>query len=285
MRRHFALPATVLLAACSMRLLSAWPDVTSTISRSSPSVLQAYREIEVETVNTNGGLEDIGSALSIETTLRREERSTNMLHEGSSPIVFQKLLPSDTWKKFPQLEGFSPWYTIGSDVYADGPKRNGADREYMITKNGKPILDRSMYYGADDPVYDVHLVLQKPAFTFVDLFCHGGCEEVRQEQVHSNIFYDGQTFNEKYGVDESSYLFAYKGKFGFIGKMKGADYIFFNGRSISEPFSEIVTHSCCAGSVPFIDVYENGALLFVGSRGNNEQRRSFLVELDLNKYL
>ena len=119
----------------------------------------------------------------------------------------------------------------------------------------------------------------------MDISCRTSCEHVTADQIRENILYDGETFNEKYNVQASSYLFAYSGKFGFVGKRAGAEYVFFDGKPISQSFSDIVTRACCAYPSPYIKVYDNGALLFTAFREVDGKRKSLLVAVDLNEYL
>jgi len=96
-----------------------------------------------------------------------------------------------------------------------------------------------------------------------------------------NIWYKGETLNEKYGVDESSYLFSYKDKVGFVGKKNGKKFFFFNDQKISQDFDEIRSHACCSIFPYPIEIDENGILFFMAKRGE----KYFFVETDLNKYL
>jgi len=135
-----------------------------------------------------------------------------------------------------------------------------------------------MFFGAESVIEDASIVNNLPAFTFYDL------KEWKDENtpvVNRNIWYNTETVNEKYLVEASSHLFAYKDKIGFVGEKDGKKFLFFNGQKISQDFDEIRTNSCCATFAYPIELDENGILFFLAERGE----KYFFVEINLNEYL
>lgn len=172
-----------------------------------------------------------------------------------------------------QTVGF---YGFGKDIYTIGSVKG--DDDYSIYKNKQEIFSHKMYFGAESVVEDASIVLNFPAFTFYDL------KEWKDENtpvVNRNIWYNGETINEKYSIEASSYLFSYKDKTGFVGEKDGKKFLFFNGQKISQDLDEIRTNSCCAISAYPIELDENGILFFLAKRGG----KYFFVEINLNDYL
>ncbi|MBU2524062.1 hypothetical protein KKG71_02620 [Patescibacteria group bacterium] len=109
------------------------------------------------------------------------------------------------------------------------------------------------------------------------------CDNFKKNTLknYSNIYLDGETLNEKYNVEGSRNIFAYKDKIGFIAGHGGELYIFYNGKKISQNFSRIRTQACCA-IVPYpFNVYKNGILFFMAKRGDG----FYFFEIDLNEYV
>lgn len=207
---------------------------------------------------------------------------------GSKKIVFEAADANTTDSAGYILTGV---YKNGKDTYKlvdlNNLKSGTVAEEYAITKNGKEIYRSKMCYGAEGPIQDVRDVDGKAAFTFSQGMCvYDGKSE---KNARMNIFYDGKTMNEVYNVDEARFLFAYKGKLGFVANNKTTqkNYIFFNGKKISDDFISIPTHQCCDSIDPIVDVYENGALVFraADKEGIKDYQDYKMVEVDLNKFL
>ncbi len=175
-------------------------------------------------------------------------------------------------------------YIIGNETYElVGVKfANPTDNipeEFAVQLNGKVLFQKPMCFGAEGPIQDVRKINGKLAISYVE----GTCKYNGEKEINSrmNIFYDGKTLNEEYTVEGSQYLFSYKDTIGFVVTEGDKHYIFFNGQKISEAFDSIPTTQCCASISPLLNVYENGAFLFRGSKENIY----YLTEIDLNKYL
>lgn len=198
--------------------------------------------------------------------LEQIEGAEDMLHEGSQAI--------DTEMKFIRVTEqdavnniYFKW-TDSEDVYQlrDSFVRTDEGR-YRMEKDGKELFTTEMEYGASGPVLDVRSIEGKPAFTY-RVSCDGDCV--------TEIYYDGLV-SEKYGVTNPHNLFSYNGKIGFIAEQDGKDAVFFDGKFITEGFDQIHTDDCCAVSEVKPTVYENGTLLFYGTR----DKKRYLVEVKL----
>jgi len=172
-----------------------------------------------------------------------------------------------------QTAGF---YGFSKDVYSIGSVKG--DDTYSIYKNAQEIFSHKMYFGAESVIEDASIVNNLPAFTFYDL------KEWKDENtpvVNRNIWYNNETINEKFSVEASSHLFAYKDKIGFVAEKEGKKFLFFNDQKISQDFDEIRTSSCCAIFAYPIELDENGIIFFLANRGE----KYFFVEINLNEYL
>jgi hypothetical protein len=181
---------------------------------------------------------------------------------------FQNILIND-------IEKIVEFYGFDKDVYTI---RNIDNNNYSIFKNDKEIFSHKMYFGAESVVEEANIVQNSPVFTFYDL---KEWKDQNTPVVHRNIWYNGETINEKYLVEASSHLFAFKDKIGFVGEKDGGEFIFFNGQKISQDFDEIRTHGCCAIFAYPIEIDENGILFFLAKRGE----KYFFTEINLNYYL
>lgn len=168
-------------------------------------------------------------------------------------------------------------YGFGKDIYMTG-SING-DGNYSVFKNGEKLFSHKMNFGAESVFEETDIVLNSPTFTFYEQ--KEGKDKNNNPIIIRNIWYKGETLNEKYGVRSSSYLFSYKDKTGFVGENNGKKFFFFNGQKISRDFDAIRTHGCCAIFPYPIEIDENGVLFFLAKRGE----KYFLVEANLNKYL
>lgn len=174
------------------------------------------------------------------------------------------------------IKQIAEFYIFGKDVYVIVSLEG--DDNYSIFKNYKEIFFHKMFFGAESVIEDARIVLNSPTFTFYDL------KEWKDENtpvVKRNIWYNNETINEKFSVEASSYLFAYKDKIGFVGERDGKKFLFFNSQKISQDFDEIRTYSCCDISAYPIELDENGILFFLAKRGE----KYFFVEINLNEYL
>ncbi len=171
--------------------------------------------------------------------------------------------------------GSVDFYGFGKDIYMIGSL--SGDDNYSIFKNDKEVFTHKMVF-ITERFEDVDIVLGAPTFTF---FEPNKVKNTNESDIVRNIWYKGETLNEKYGVEESSYLFSYKDKVGFVGKKNGKKFFFFNGQKISQDFDEIRSHACCAMFPYPIKIDENGILFFMAKRGE----KFFLVEVNLNEYL
>ena len=169
------------------------------------------------------------------------------------------------------------FYGFGKDIYMIG-SINGNDN-YSVFKNEKKLFSHKMSFGAESVFEETNIVLNSPAFTFYEQ--KEGKDENNNPIVVHNIWYKGETLNEKYGVESSSYLFSYKDRIGFVGEKNEKKFFFFNGQKISQGFDVITTRACCAVFPYPIEIYENGILFFMAKRGE----KYFFIEANLNKHL
>lgn len=227
-------------------------------------------------------LPDYEAAGVWETTddmVKRFQMGQNLLSKTGKELIFKRA--EETLTGLPN--GIVGIYKDGKDIYkviaVNQVKTDTIAEEYAITKNGKEIYRSKMCYGAEGPIQDVRNIDGKVAFTFVE----GSCNYDGKPEIQSriNIFYDWKTINDLYNVDESRFLFSYKGKLGFVAKIKEKEYIYFNGKKASSAFGSIPTHQCCDSPEPVFKVYDNGAFLFRGSIDKDY----YLEEVDLNKFL
>lgn len=188
-------------------------------------------------------------------------------------LITEPALPKKAVNKIQNIDTF---YGFGKDIYAIGSINN--DDNYSIFKNEEEIFSHKMFSGVEGVVGDASIVLDSPAFTFCDL---KGWKDENNPVVHYNIWYKGETMNEKFGVETSLFLFSFKDTVGFVGKNNGKNFLFFNSQKISQDFDEIRTSSCCGEFAYPIEIDENGILFFLAKRGG----KYFLVEVNLNEYL
>lgn len=190
-------------------------------------------------------------------------------------FVIKPTFPKELINKFVQEAGFYAWK---GDFYSIGAMNK--DDVYVIYKNNDEIFSDKMYFGTESVVSDFGIVNDNLTFTYNDL---DHWEDENHPIVTSNIYYQGETLNEKYGLKSSFYPFGYSGKIGFIAKDKETDkpFFYFNGQKISENFDVIRPYGCCTASSYPIEVDENGILFFMAKRGE----KYYFVEVNLNKYL
>jgi hypothetical protein len=225
--------------------------------------------------------EVMGPADNIVENIQKNE---DTLSESGKPIYFIQTIaqePSGNKTKkgiiqeFPLVSGLT-YDLVGTHYKNEG---DNIPDKYRVKLGDKTIFEHEMCYGAEGPI---HLFLLAEDYMKVAITFSEACQYSTDNKVTavSNIFYDGETINEKFEVDESKHLFSYKNKIGFIGKKNDAWYIFFNDKEIPYSFDQISDIGCCAAPYYF-NVYENGALVFMAKKQNN----NYIVEIDLNKYL
>ncbi len=171
-------------------------------------------------------------------------------------------------------------FTIGKDAYTLRTRtENPPDQQYQLYKNNTQIYESQMCYGSEPPIENIAMIDGEIAVTFHQ----GDCSSENRKSGDNwvAIYYRGKTINEQEHVQGASTLFDYKGKLGFVAKIDDKDYLYFNGKKASQPFDIIRTYTCCMLPQPYLKVYENGTLLFIGDRNHNR----YLTQVDLNQHL
>lgn len=175
-------------------------------------------------------------------------------------------------------------YTVGgvSDADSQGglniqPTKFGLQSVY---RNQTELFSHKMFYLTNGVIAEAGMVLNSPFFTFFELQMSGwdGYPGARL-----NLWYQGETMNEKYGLDASDELFSFQNKLGFIGYKNEKSALYFDGKKISNEFSlpKFSRQSTDFSAIYRVSVDENGILFFVGERSG----KYFFVEIDLNTYL
>ena len=231
---------------------------------------QTYQEIETKlTYNIVGNFnnkEEINNEIT-----RLKEEGKVFWHDGSN-IISHKT----TMEKKPS-EDMENFYTFKNDVYTV----KAVDEEnflYSILKNEEELFTRKMICGSICVIEDASMVLDSPAFTIYDL---EKLDEKNRPTVNRNIWYNQETMNEKFNVQTSSLLFAFKNKTGFVAERDNQNFIFFNGQKVSENFSELITAECCGTPKYPFTLHENGILFFIAKRSE----KYFIIEINLNDYI
>lgn len=185
-------------------------------------------------------------------------------------LIADSMFPSVAANKIQNINSF---YGFGKNIYAIGSVTN--DDNYSIFENEQEIFSHKMWSGSNGVIGDASIVLDSPTFTFYDLI---GRKDENNPIIHSNIFYKGETINEKYNLEGSSQLFSFRDKIGFVGQKDGKEFLFFNNQKISQDFDGIPHIN---GYYDIIEIDENGILFFMGKRGE----KYFFTEINLNEYL
>jgi len=141
------------------------------------------------------------------------------------------------------------------------------DDNFSVYENDKKLFVHKMYFGASSVFDNEYMIGANPVFVFYDF---KGEYNGNTPIVMLNIFYNGETMNKKYQVEESYDLFPYKDKLGFIATKNKQKYILFDGKKVSNDFDYIYP----------VEIYENGILFFMGKRGE----KYFFVEVNLNNF-
>lgn len=215
--------------------------------------------------------------LNTDTLLQDAFKKHDFLAEDSNSISFFEPAQED-WNNSTKEaieNNILTNHTIRGEVYqlvgtSYASPDDNIPEEFSIVKEGKTLFNAPMCFGAEGPIVELGYIENKLTFTFAA----GNCQS-------TNVYLDGKTINEQYGVEGSAFPFFYQGKLGFIAKEDGKDYVYFNGQKVSESFYTIPTHQCCMSISPLLALYENGAFVFRASQGTEY----YLVEIDLNKYL
>ncbi len=248
-----------------------------------------YQEIETNLVGED--VNGIGFRNKINNEKKRLGKKNLFLHKDKALIAFpvlEKIKPEIECGKtkfdckiinfeYPQnfASEWSSHYTLDKIQYNIFLNKEYAHKlsnaEYCIFKDKEKIFCSPMNTGANGPILDAMLVMQSPAFTFL--------EAKKDGKPTTNIFFRNETINEKYGVEGSKKLFAFKEKIGFIAQKNDKTFIFFDGRKISDDFDEIRADTCCVASNYTFELYENGILFFMARRGE----KYFFVEIDINE--
>ena len=148
-----------------------------------------------------------------------------------------------------------PWE---DDLYIIGKTTEAGD--WSVFKNGEKLFTEKMRTGTDSVMSDIFIVNNSPAFVFFD--------PISEEVTKRNTWYKGETLNEKYGMEETSYPFVYLDKLGFVAQKDGQQSIYFNNQKVVGNFDNIQTSQCCAVFRYPIKIDRPGNLLFLGKRGN-----------------
>ncbi len=216
-----------------------------------------YTHRVYEEIKKSGGLLDAG---------------TPILADGQD-MTYVELTADDN------QEGIVARRTVGDDVYElSGNGGGGVGDHFVMRKNGEPLFERSMEYGAEGPVIDWRVVNGEPAFTVRLTNGNIPAGATTAAAAHTDIYYNGKFIEQEYGVKNPRYLFSYAGKLGFIATDESGDRVFFDGRFISIAFDSIHTMNCCSYNEILPTVFENGTLLFYGKRDS----QYFIAELKLD---
>ncbi len=201
----------------------------------------------------------------------------DLLAEKSQAVIQDEYAQEEMWEMSDEerKRNVIAKYTVRGEVYElVGTSYASSDdtipEQFSIVKNGETIFNAPMCFGAEGPIRELGYIENKLTFTFAVGNCQG-----------TDVYLDGKTINAEYSVEGSAFPFFYQGKLGFIAKEDGKDYVYFNGKKVSESFYNIPTSQCCMSISPLLTLYENGAFIFRASQG----KEYYLVEIDLNKYL
>lgn len=164
-------------------------------------------------------------------------------------------------------------YAVGP-LHSDDPR--GTPDEDKVTQNGKTIETFTGCFGSDGPIHQYG----EMSGSIILAIVNGACGDEKHLPYH-DILYRGTYFSQIYDVDTASSFFDYQGKIGFVASKNEKYFIFFNGKIASPTFDFIRTTSCCMMPQPFLHVYADGTLLFVGERNG----KVILTTVDLNKHL
>ena len=202
------------------------------------------------------------------------------------PINFYSVSSTNYQVPFPctmdtsTLGKYEEYYCFNNDLYTfkvENSEKIGTIAEIeKLLHNGNVVVTGICWDNASEPIEDIRIVNNKLAFTFVQ-----NCDPNNSHQLaQRNIYYNGETFNEKYGVQGTHYLFAYQEKLGFVIKINDKEYIFFNNKIVSPAYDKILTYGCCTNP-HYLEVFKNGKLDFMAVK----EEKDYLVEIDLNPYL
>lgn len=219
----------------------------------------------------------------VDALLAKAQENKDFKFPQGQEIVFPR---AKEVSRYDQV-GTEDWENLEESFVFDDKTYNlfAVDSDNVISERYKILEDQDvtlfeapMNYGAEGPIIDFRLVNNQPAITY-----RAGTYENSTE----NIFYAGETMNEKYGFSGSHFLFSYQNKLGFVAQKDGKEYIFFNGKIVSRDYDQIPTSSCCATIPPVFKVYDNGSLVLRAWSENEsgQEKNYWIVEVDLNPYL
>jgi hypothetical protein len=157
-------------------------------------------------------------------------------------------------------------YHVGSDIYRVMPVPNTFAKiielpMYSFEKNGTTLATAPLCYGADFPILTSRLIDGNIALMYVE----GPCEQ-RSFTHDRGVFFQDHIVLSTNSLPVK-HVFSYDNQFGFIENYIGQVFVRFNNHMVSDYFSDIPTHSCCAPDIfPRFDLYEDGTLVFIGIR-------------------
>ncbi|MCP4523838.1 MAG: hypothetical protein GY828_06505 [Candidatus Gracilibacteria bacterium] len=132
-----------------------------------------------------------------------------------------------------------------------------------LYKDEKKIFSHeNLYLGVDGAINRLGYIGGKLSFEYTYF------EDDSKENINSDIWWGGESLNQKYQLNGSKNLFEYNGKIGFITSNQDGMFLMYDGKQITEFFSGIRTISCCMISKFPFDIYDNGVLQFVFRRDN-----------------
>lgn len=148
------------------------------------------------------------------------------------------------------------------------------EEQTALEENGPPVVTTDIDYAPQfqqTGIRKIAFINNVPAITL---------QRFKNHVSITDIYYDTGFLTDQFAVDEVKYIFMYKEKIGFVGREDLKEYIFYDGKKVSEAFDTITTESCCTEPRPIIEIYDNGAFVFVGKRG----QELYFTEVDLNQY-
>lgn len=257
-----------------------------TISNKHEYINNEYHSREIPTHVTSQEFWDI---VWRDFTNQEFERIKPQLRFDSDHIIeIRKIIPNTQSEYYDQTYNNNPAsieqeYTMGRFVSRDSVYHlqwsPSQPHFYSLYKNNNILVSRSMLYGAESAIEEFIILTinnqKKEGFTFYDYESLSGYETLWATR---NTRYDGQTMNELYDLDESSFLFNYNNKIGFVAGKNNKKFVIYNGKQVSEFYDEILTYSCCAMYHYPLQIDQNGLFLFLAKKGKNYP----FVEIDLD---
>ncbi len=172
----------------------------------------------------------------------------------------------------------SELFVMEDKVVSSGQK---ADGKYGVWENSELIYEAPMKDTVYLPVRDIIFKGDEMGFSFTKLKDES-CKELVEGGFGTceNVYWAGETLNEKYGFDYSERPFLYQGKLGFVAREIGKGIrIYWDGTAVSPEFDGIRLQSCCSMQPSPFKIYDNGVLFMMVEKGG----RYFLWEIDLEE--